>query len=54
MKTSKSFHVENGLLWGVAIITSALLGAPIFLTLIILPVLGFISVVNHQASCKIR
>jgi len=43
-------NVANSILWAAAILTSAILGAPAFLTLIILPMLGFMSVLNQRKA----
>lgn len=40
----KTYLLTNALLWAAAIIASTVLGAPTFLTLILLPSLGMISV----------
>jgi len=54
MKNSKSKQIANGILWAAAILTSAILGAPEFLTLIVLPVLGFMSVMNQRRTvCRV-
>ena len=44
-------QVANGLLWAAAIVSSALLDAPWFLTLVLLPSLGAVAaILAHPAS----
>lgn len=44
MRSSQTRPIVHGVLWGSAILASALTGGPPFLTLILLPILGFAAV----------
>lgn len=50
MKGLKKQQIVNGMLWGSAIVASAAMGGPQFLTLILLPALGFIAVMNFRKT----
>ena len=56
-KNLKKLSITNAILWAAAIIASAILGAPTFLTLILLPILAFLSVtsiyqINKKDDCN--
>jgi len=44
MNNCNKLKVTTGILWAAAILAAAILDAPAFLTLILLPVLGYTSV----------
>ncbi len=44
MKVCNNKSTAISLMWAAAILSAAILGAPQFLTLVLLPVLGFMSV----------
>lgn len=46
MRNNKRVTISNAVLWAAAILAAAIAGAPQFFTLILLPVLGFMSVMN--------
>ncbi|MEW5250024.1 hypothetical protein [Microbulbifer sp. 2201CG32-9] len=48
MKRIKIHQISNGILWGAAIIASAILGAPQLLTLVLLPLLALMAVGNFR------
>ena len=39
-------NISNAILWAAAILSAAILDAPQFLTIIILPLLGALSIIN--------
>jgi hypothetical protein len=50
---SRTQLVANAILWGAAILASALLGAPRFLTLVLLPSLGTVAlIVSRRESVR--
>ena len=52
MRDSKTQQIVNGVLWGSAIMASAVMGGPQFLTLILLPALGFTAIaIFHKGGC---
>ncbi|SVD02505.1 uncharacterized protein METZ01_LOCUS355359 [marine metagenome] len=45
-KKLNSPNISNTILWAAAILSAAILDAPQFLTIIILPVCGLLSIIN--------
>ena len=45
-------NISNAILWAAAILSGAILDAPQFLTIIILPLLGALSIVNVKRCSK--
>ena len=46
MKKLNNPNISNAILWAAAILSAAILDAPQFLTIIILPLLGALSIIN--------
>ena len=46
MKKLNNPNISNAILWAAAILSAAILDAPQFLTIIILPVCGLLSIIN--------
>ncbi|KAF0094531.1 MAG: hypothetical protein E1N59_1836 [Puniceicoccaceae bacterium 5H] len=44
--------IVNATLWAVAIIAAAIAGAPLYLTVLLLPLLAFISLLSFSAGCR--
>ena len=45
-------NISNAILWAAAILSGAILDAPQFLTIIILPLLGALSIINVKRCSK--
>ncbi len=52
MKICNKKCIAISLLWAAAILSAAILGAPQFLTLVLLPVLGFMSVAIFKKTTR--
>lgn len=49
----KKLTLSTALIWAAAILAAAIVGAPVFLSLILLPCLATISLlVTHRAMCR--
>ena len=48
----KTLTIVNSILWAAAILASAILHAPSFLTMVLLPLLGFASLTSVQTVCR--